>query len=138
MPYKDPKDPRRYAATARYRAKNMDAHRAGVKIRNERYKTQWKEFKLSLKCALCTENHPSALDFHHVKRSPNNKKVHKLVRDRCYKQAIAEIREKCVVLCANCHRKGHHYEHYGIPLDDPNYHQYEEWFIIKSIKTLDT
>lgn len=134
MPYKDPNDPRRKAAEKRYRAKNAEAHRVRVRARNAYNRLQWLEFKKTLKCALCTENHPTTLDFHHVIRSSENKKVHKLVRDRCYKQAIEEIREKCVVLCANCHRKGHYYEHYGIPLDEPNYHQYEEWFHIKSKK----
>jgi len=137
MPYKDPKDPRNLEAQKRYREKHGDAHRARVKARNAINRIKWAEFKKTLKCALCTENHPTTLDFHHIIRSPDNKKVHKLVRDRCYKQAIEEIRTKCVVLCANCHRKGHYYEHHGIPLNEPNYSQYEEWFHTKSIKKLE-
>ena len=138
MAYTDPKDPRKNKAQREWYERNRETHKARVKANKEKYKKQWREFKKTLKCALCTENHPNTLDFHHVVRASDNKKVHKLVSNGMYKQAIIEIREKCVVLCANHHRKGHHYEHHGIPLDEPNYHQYEEWFHIKSKKPLDT
>lgn len=138
MPYKDPKDPRRKEASARYRKKNPDAHRTSVKARKERLRDQWRIFKSTLKCALCDENHPNTLDFHHVVRGPEKRAVHRLVRDGMFSAAIAEVREKCVVLCSNHHRKGHYYEHHGIPLDEPNYHQYEEWFRIKPTKSVDT
>jgi hypothetical protein len=138
MPYKDPKDPRRKEASRRYRKKNPNAHRVSVKARKEKLREQWRIFKSTLKCALCDENHPNTLDFHHVVRNSDKRPVHRLVRDGMFTQAIAEVREKCVVLCSNHHRKGHYYEHHGIPLDEPNYHQYEEWFRIKSTKTLDT
>ena len=134
MPYKDPNDPRKKVASKRYRDKNPEAHRTNVKARKERIRTQWREFKKTLKCALCDENLSAALDFHHIVRGPDKKHVHRLVRDGLFTAAIAEVREKCVVLCANHHRRGHHYEAHGIPLDEPNYSQYEEWFRIKSIK----
>ena len=138
MAYSDPKDPRQKEAQRQWYLRNRETHIARTKANKDRYKATWRTFKSTLKCALCDENHPSTLDFHHVVRDPSNHKVHKLVANGCFKQAISEIREKCVVLCANHHRKGHHYEHHGIPLDEPNYSQYEEWFRIKSIKTLDT
>lgn len=135
MAYSDPKDPRLKEAQRQWYLRNREAHIARTKVTKEKAKEKWREFKKTLKCALCTENHPNALDFHHVVRDPTNKKVHKLVSDGCYKQAIKEIRAKCVVLCANCHRKGHYYEHHGIPADDPNYSQYEEWFRQKKLDT---
>jgi len=138
MPYKDPNDPRIKEAQKRYRDKNPHVHRENVKRRKAAGKEAWREFKKTLKCALCDENHPETLDFHHVVRKPGNRKVFSLVRDGMVKQAIAEVREKCVVLCSNHHRKGHYYERHGIPLDEPNYHQYEEWFHIKPTKKLDT
>ena len=138
MAYKDPNDPRKKEASARYRKKNPDAHRTSVKARKEKLREQWRIFKSTLKCALCDENLSAALDFHHIVRGPNKRPVHRLVRDGMFTQAIAEVRDKCVVLCANHHRRGHHYEHHPMPLDEPNYHQYEEWFSIKTTKKLDT
>jgi hypothetical protein len=138
MAYSDPKDPRQKQAQRDWYLRNRETHKARTKANRIKQREVWRSFKQTLKCALCEENLSAALDFHHVVRDPSNKKVYKLVANGMYKQAIKEIREKCVVLCANHHRRGHHYERHGIPLDEPNYHQYEEWFSIKSTKTLDT
>jgi hypothetical protein len=142
MPYKDPNDPRKKANQARNSRNYYEKNKAKVQLATNKVRgkarDQWKAFKSTLKCALCSENHTVCLDFHHTVRDPSNRRVSLLVKNGNFALAIKEIREKCVVLCANCHRKGHYYEHYGIPLDDPNYHQYEEWFIIKSTKPLDT
>lgn len=135
MAYSDPKDPRQKQAQRDWYLRNREVHMARTKANKEKAKAQWRQFKATLKCALCSENHPSALDFHHVVRQSDNKKVYKLVKDGMFKQAILEIRNKCVVLCANCHRKGHYYEHHGIPPDEPNYSQYEEWFRQKKLDT---
>jgi hypothetical protein len=61
-----------------------------------------------LRCEHCGEDHPATFDFHHVKKDPDNVKVHKLIKNGAYKKILEEIK-KCIVLCANCHRK-HHYE----------------------------
>lgn len=56
----------------------------------------------TLGCQTCTEREVCCLDFHHMKkgiplgRAANNS----------YNQFLRELR-KCVVLCANCHRKAH-------------------------------
>lgn len=138
MAYSNPKDPRQKKVQREWYLRNREAHIARTKANKEKSRETWRTFKRTLKCALCEENHSWTLDFHHVVRDPSNKKVYKLVSNGMYKQAIQEIRDKCVVLCANCHRKGHYYEKHGIPVDDPNYTQYEEWFHIKSTKPLDT
>lgn len=56
-------------------------------------------------CVRCGENHPSCLDFHH----PDDNKELTIggPGDHGYLRVKKEI-EKCIVLCANCHRK-HHY-----------------------------
>lgn len=130
MPYKDPAV--RKAKSAEYSKKHYEANKSELieknRLRRIVRKNQWRAFKRTLKCAICSENHTAALDFHHIKRSPHNKKVNKLVSDGQLRAAMEEIQKYCVVLCANCHRKGHYYEHHGLPLDEPNYHQYEEWF----------
>lgn len=59
-------------------------------------------------CEGCGEKHPACLDFHHRDPATKTRGIATFVR---MDDILAEI-AKCVVLCANCHRK-HHYEHGG-------------------------
>lgn len=64
--------------------------------------------KSAVGCRDCGERDERCLDFHHV--NPENKymEVARLLADnRAYHILLREIR-KCVVLCANCHRKAHY------------------------------
>jgi len=82
------------------------------RVQQEKYKQQWHDYKAKLACSNCGENHPATLDFHHVNRDdPNKKHVNTLIKNKCYAQAYKEIEEKCIVLCANCHRIHHYEEH---------------------------
>lgn len=77
--------------------------------RRRRIRRQLNEFKKTLKCSRCPENDFACLDFHHT---DDNKEIS--VGDAqmfgwSFERLMKEI-EKCVVLCANCHRK-HHYKH---------------------------
>jgi hypothetical protein len=66
------------------------------------------EIKMGLQCEKCGENHPAALDFHHL--DPNEKELKISSRVTCNskkKEKILEEIKKCIVLCANCHRKEH-------------------------------
>jgi len=63
------------------------------------------EHKASSGCVFCGENFPAALDFHHTGEktaSVSQMWVHSLSLAR----VKAEM-DKCVLLCANCHRKLH-------------------------------
>jgi hypothetical protein len=88
-------------------------HKEKVKTANADVKrgirARWDAYKSTLACTQCGENHPAALDFHHVIRDPSNRKVYELVANGAIKLAMEEVK-KCVVLCANCHRKHHHEE----------------------------
>ena len=56
-------------------------------------------------CIRCGERDASCLDYHHV--DPTQKVFHLGdVRGRSLKEIDEEIK-KCVVVCANCHRKLH-------------------------------
>ena len=57
----------------------------------------------SMGCRVCGEAEPIALDFHHL--DPAQKDGSPL-RQSSVKRALAEA-AKCVILCANCHRKVH-------------------------------
>lgn len=88
---------------------NKEKQIAANRIQQAKWRRQWNEYKATLSCAKCGFAHPAAMDFHHITpRDPANKKVNQLVKQRLYAQAYKEI-ERCIVLCANCHRI-HHWE----------------------------
>jgi len=95
----------------KYGKKYYEENRKKCVERNRAYqikqKQKWWDFKRTLKCERCGENHPACIDFHHINRNdPDKKHVSKLIQNRLYAQAYREVK-KCVVVCANCHRKIH-------------------------------
>lgn len=61
--------------------------------------------KMGGKCKICNGVfHPAAFDFHHLK----DKKDHiSSMFNRCSEAEIIKEAEKCILLCANCHRIHH-------------------------------
>ena len=74
-------------------------------MRWRRIKEKAIEYKRG-KCTICGYNaHPAALDFHHT--NPQEKEVTwDKLRLRSWDKIIIEL-DKCVLLCANCHRIEH-------------------------------
>lgn len=76
--------------------------------RREEINRKWfKAYKKTLVCSRCPENHPSCLDFHHV--DPDKKKW--AIGPNAHKISLKSLKEeiaKCIILCANCHRKEHY------------------------------
>lgn len=114
LPSKDPEKRRETArkASAKWyaanKAKQLEANSAWRKTARQK----WRAFKAKLECVNCGENHPAVLDFHHIDRhDPANRKVHALVGAYRFKAAMDEVIKRCMVLCANCHRKHHDAEH---------------------------
>lgn len=80
--------------------KRNDKHKAGI--------IQWfKELKLTLKCLLCSEDESACLDFHHLDPTSKEFDVSKMPGYGISKKSILKEISKCIVLCANCHRKLH-------------------------------
>ncbi len=77
-----------------------------AKRQKEKYKKAWDEYKETLECTVCGENHAPCLDFHHLDPSEKDFNISQKVKDMSLERIKLEI-EKCVVLCANCHRKVH-------------------------------
>lgn len=86
--------------------RNKEAYKKRAAEQKKRGRKEWDAFKATLSCVHCGEDHPATFDFHHVIRGPDNHKVHKLLGGGQYAKAKEEIK-KCIVLCANCHRKLH-------------------------------
>ncbi len=75
------------------------------KYRKHKQDYLW-EYKCNNKCANCIENDPACLDFHH--KNPEDKEFQLSKANHSIENIKKEI-EKCILLCANCHRKLHYY-----------------------------
>jgi hypothetical protein len=88
--------------------RNKKSHKANVyenKTKNiEAGRTFVWEYLLSHPCAECGQSDPTVLEFDHV-RGRKRAEVTKLVRDGYSLKIIQQEIDKCVVLCANCHKK---------------------------------
>lgn len=62
-------------------------------------------YKRLCKCKVCGESEPVALDFHHL--DPKEKDFEPSNLKTYSRGTIKREVRKCVVLCANCHRKVH-------------------------------
>lgn len=64
-------------------------------------------YKSERGCAHCGDTDPVVLDLHHM--DPNDKRasVAEMAANKAPIDLIQSEIEKCVVLCANCHRKLH-------------------------------
>ncbi|AGM11398.1 HNH endonuclease [Halogranum tailed virus 1] len=62
-------------------------------------------YKSERGCINCDEDVACALDLHHVDNKEHN--ISKLRADDASYERIDKELEKCVVICANCHRKLH-------------------------------
>ena len=63
--------------------------------------------KIEWKCALCGfDKYPEALDFHHINKDEKKNSVGILMGKRDRDALVTEV-NKCVLLCANCHRHAH-------------------------------
>lgn len=90
----------------RYYYKNREKEKQRTKERTEKLKNWFKEYKKTLQCESCDEDHPACLDFHH--EAEKEAGVTQLVSQRnTSKDRIKQEIDKCTVLCANCHRKLH-------------------------------
>ncbi len=80
-----------------------------IKARQQRIKEWLQAKKQTLKCCRCSENFWGCLDFHHLDPNTKDKEISKVVRDGWSIPRIELEITKCIVLCANCHRKQHMY-----------------------------
>jgi hypothetical protein len=58
-------------------------------------------------CVLCGEREPVCLDFHHLNPREKSRSVSAIWTRGCSWDTIQKEIEKCILLCANCHRKVH-------------------------------
>ena len=110
MPYKDEQKRKEYKR--KWNKNYYLAHRQQEISRKNNRRNELKEwfddYKKTLRCKKCGENNSCCLEFHHLNRTEKLFGVSELIQRRiCSKKKILAEIEKCIVLCANCHRKLH-------------------------------
>jgi len=87
------------------RIKRKDRRRAKIR----RWLYEYKDTQCE--CVRCGEDRPPCLDFHHPGAKESD--IATMVVDGYSRQSIREEIDRCIVLCANCHR----IEHYDQPVE---------------------
>lgn len=88
------------------------------KIKYHARKDELNEYKKQKCCAKCGDSRFYVLDFHHIDPSTKIDTVARLSVHSSGEKMWEEI-DKCVLLCANCHREFHYlYETEGITLSE--------------------
>lgn len=95
-------------------------YRIGVKDRRRNELRRWfTELKREEhSCSQCSEARPSALDFHHPEEKVRG--ISQMVNHGYSKVRIREEIERCIVLCANCHRREHYRGTDPLELPEPS------------------
>ena len=66
------------------------------------------EYKSKHGCAVCKYNtHPVALEFHHIDPDTKYRTISSLVNRKVKRDTLCKEINKCIILCANCHRLLH-------------------------------
>lgn len=105
MPYKDKQ--KQKEAQRQYYERNKNKVNERSQQRKNKTRRFIEEYKKTLECMLCGENHPACLEFHHRDPLTKSYDISDMARDvRNINKVLEEI-AKCDVLCSNCHKKLH-------------------------------
>jgi hypothetical protein len=87
-------------------AKRTDSQKlASVKWQNKN-RQKFREWKATQECKECGEKETCVLDLHHIDSSTKDYSIGSMSVNISWTRLEKEI-SKCIVLCANCHRKLH-------------------------------
>lgn len=85
------------------RIRHPDRIKVGLRRLAAKRRADWRAYMATQRCAKCGENHPAVLDHHHIDRATKRFPVANWSQHRL--AVVMAEAAKCVVLCANCHRK---------------------------------
>lgn len=92
------------------RSECKQCHRDYVKGKYNERKEMVSDIKASQGCAKCGESREYMLDFHHKDPSIKDGTIARITSNNNKMETIQQEIDKCIVLCANCHREFHHLE----------------------------
>lgn len=104
MAFKNKEDQAKYHREVWYPRNKKRRLELNSAWRNEQIR-KYKEYKSTLFCAICGEKETVCLEFHHKDANKKDMSVAEM-RSHSFEKILEEI-DKCVILCANCHRKVH-------------------------------
>ena len=109
MPYKDPEKQKAYSKkwNQEFYKNNKASEYARIRARRLEVRAWLTEYKSQLACSMCGEKHPACLDFHHKNGAGKEFSMGNIKGWGYGKERILREIKKCMVICANCHRKVH-------------------------------
>lgn len=103
--------PETIAADRAYRrqwyARNADYAKARVVERRKALKAWLVSHRSDLACSVCGESDPDCLDFHHVDPAQKDANIAHAIHAGWSIERMKREIAKCIIFCANCHRKHH-------------------------------
>lgn len=103
----------------RLRSECKECHKNYVKKKYEERKEVVESIKTKCGCAKCGDKRGYVLDYHHIDPSIKEANISRITSNNNHMDTIQQEIDKCVVLCANCHREFHFLEHeHGITIED--------------------
>lgn len=103
----------------RRRSECKQCHNGYVKQKYQERKEDINDLKSSLKCAKCGDDRSYVLDFHHKDPEEKDNTISRLTAHQASKERLNQELQKCICLCANCHREFHYLENQnGLTLDE--------------------
>jgi hypothetical protein len=86
---------------------NKNKNRLNTKKNRAKRVDLVKKLKTQIGCINCGESDECTLDWHHLNNITKDSTISKLLGSGSNWEALVKELQKCVVLCANCHRKLH-------------------------------
>lgn len=105
MPYKSLK--KQKEVQKRYYKENKAVYINRNQERRKKRKEWFEEITKNDKCLFCNEKEKCCLDYHHVNPQEKDDEVKKMLNEFRSKKKVLKELEKCICVCANCHRKIH-------------------------------
>jgi hypothetical protein len=124
MPYKNKIEQQQ--AQRRHYEQNKDEYRDSNARQRERRRNWFTKMTMDLSCSCCPENSFAVLDFHHLDSTKKDRNVSMLLNNKRSLDRVVNEMKKCVVLCANCHRK-HHAGILDLPKEIKTYEPPKDW-----------
>ena len=101
------------------RSECKSCHTNFMKNKYQEKKNIVQELKMSSKCQKCGENRGYVLDYHHIDPNQKENTVARMTSNNYTLDKVYTEIEKCICLCANCHREFHYLENLnGLTLNE--------------------
>ena len=94
----------------RYRSECKECHCTYVKEKYQERKGKVNEFKSQEGCQKCGDKRSYVLDYHHIDPQTKEATIARITSNNNKMNDIQKEIEKCVILCANCHREYHYFK----------------------------